>query len=114
MAKQPDRNGPGVPQAAAQARLKAVYISGSDLRWVIGKNSKYIDGEGNECVGEVLGLGILQPPPNTKGFEPGFVQVHVIYENYKDVFVLADHLVVKTLHVSEILVPEGPKLVVPA
>lgn len=104
----PQRNGPGVPlpQATQQTKLKSIVISGTNLRWTAGEEAPYLDAEAKWQIGIVMGLGIITPPPEQQAAEGGnYVQINIIYEHYRDLYVAADHLVIKNLHVSELLVP---------
>lgn len=111
----PQRNGPGqMPPAATNAEMKALKVDG-DL-YVLGQPHEYyklevVDGEkkGIKYTAEVQGFGVVSMPS-----EAGWVQVHIIYPEYKDVINhVADHLVYHYLQVSELAIPMKPQLVVP-
>lgn len=117
-----EKNAPGAPpQAAQQATLKEIRISGTDLVWRLGESHKYRAQEGEdtvEKVSAVIGMGVMIPPAHLPNGQPnpeaGWAQVNILYEDgYRDLFTCADHLVIKNLHISAIAVVQGPKLVVP-
>jgi len=115
-------NQPGAPeQGIQQATLKEIRISGTELAWILGEQRNYLDSAGSLVNSKVIGFGLLVPPPvidtpngPQANPEAGFVHVHIVYEDgYKDVFIVADHLVVKNIHILPIAVVQGPRLVVP-
>jgi hypothetical protein len=114
--------GPAAGQEVQQATLKSVSISGTALKFTLGENLTYVDGEGGKHSSKVAGFGLIEPPQfikNAAGQDVqnpnyGFVQVHVLFEDgYKDIFIVADHLVVKNIHILPVAVVKGPKLVIP-
>jgi len=112
------KNAPGgaapPPTAASQTTLKSVVISGTNLRWTVGEEAPYLDAENQWQVGVVQGLAVVVPPPAQQAQDGGiYVQINIIYDDYRDLYICADHLVLKNLHVSAIAVVQGPKLVVP-
>jgi hypothetical protein len=117
------RNGPGVPkpiEVQVQAKLKSIIISGTGQSWALGRKSSYLvpekDDKGKEImvehIGEVVGMGIMQPPAEIIARDGGcFCQITIVYEDFKDTFRVADHLIIQNLHLSEIATPVPPKLV---
>lgn len=105
----------GEGQAVQQAFLKTVYISGTPLVWTVGQSSQYVTRDGTKRVGQVKGIGIVKPPiPEGYNGPPIFqVQVHIQYDDYVDIIIAEDHLVVKVVEVSALAVVQAPKLVVP-
>lgn len=94
-------NGPGVQKAAPQSSLKSIIISGTDLSWTVGNESWYYDKAGKKVVSDIIALTVVANPD-----QPGWEQVVIIFKDgYKDYFVTADHLIIRNLHVSELLVP---------
>lgn len=114
-------NTPAPPPAAQQASLKAIRISGTDIAWRLGESHAYLAQEGDDVVEResvIVGMGVMMPPavlPNGQpNPEAGWAQVNIVYEDgYRDLFICADHLVVKNMHLSSIAVVQKPKLVVP-
>jgi len=107
-----------VPPAAQQATLKRVFISGTKLEWVLGSKQEYFKQTGDDVFTKeatIVGIAIVPPPPPPSGqYVNPEVQVHVMYDDgYRDLFVAADHLVVKNLQISAIAVVQKPQLVVP-
>lgn len=112
MANTPPKTGPeDLPPAVPNAVLKCIYISGTTLMWVLGQNAQYTTKDGKKGISKVVGIAVAKPPPEpgTAGFT---VQVHVRFEdNYTDIIVCEDHLVVKSIEVSAIAVPQKTLLV---
>jgi hypothetical protein len=114
-------NTPGAPppQGVSNTDLKSIVISGTNLRWTVGDEAPYLlpviedDRKRYEWqVGIVLGLGIIVPPPAQQQADGGiFCQINIFYEDYRDLYICADHLILKNLHVSAIAVPVRPGLV---
>lgn len=107
-----DKNIPAPPEAENPAKLKSICISGTDMRWALGKQSTYTKLDGTSHVAKVVGM-VLAKPPTPPGAQPNFqVQVHVQFDDgYTDIILCEDHLVVKSIEVSAIAVPKKTILV---
>lgn len=113
MAAQPTPDQQPPEGAVQQAFLKQVYISGTPLTFAVGQTCQYVTKDGTKKMGQVKGIGIVKPP-SPEGAPPNFqVQVHVQYDDYVDIIICEDHLVVKTIEVSALAVVKSPGLVVP-
>ncbi len=113
---------PPLPQGVMQVALKSVAISGTNLYWEIFSTHEYSaieKGEGGKNTivkhaAEIQGIGLATPPPQVQAQEGGtFVRIEIIYPEYRDLFIVADHLIIKNAQFSEILVAAKPGLVVP-
>lgn len=96
------RNGPGIPKEAAPVTaLKSIAISGTNLFWIVGAQQSYLDKDGKTVPATISGIATVVNPQ-----QPGFEQVVILFvDGYRDYFVVADHLIVRNLHVSELVVP---------
>lgn len=101
-----------LPPAAPRATLKCVYISGTPLMWVLGQNAQYTTKDGVKKLSTVSGIAVVKPPV-APGETPSFsVQVHIRFEdNYTDIIVCEDHLVVKAIEVGDLAIPQKTLLI---
>ena len=100
------------PEAENQAKLKSICISGTELRWALGKMATYTKLDGTSHVSTVVGMVVVQSPA-VPGAPSNFtVQVHIRFDDgYTDIIVCEDHLVVKAIEVSVLATPKKTILV---